>query len=136
MGILLLLWLLEPSLGLRRRRAIAGLLLELLTGRRLRLVLELVLLHLIILRDGHDHALRLGLIALGDGTGHVALGHFPVLLDEGAANTVVAGAAIPSAGAFDAVSLADLTALHHRLTVWGVKQKEMEVVGQLESKKG
>lgn len=82
----------------------------LVSGLRRSLVL------LLLLRRGgrgHVHTLLLSLVALGDGTLREASLDLVVLLDEGAAETPVADAAVTHAAALNAEPLTDLTSLHH-----------------------
>lgn len=69
-------------------------------------------------RSRHLHAVGLSLVSLGDG-GVVACaeGDFTILLDEGAAEAAVGGAAVGAAGALDAVFLADFGSFDHVVAV-------------------
>lgn len=109
LDLVLLLLLLILLLILQR-----GLLLDVLL--RLLLLVLVVLLGMNLLRlSRHMHAFFLGLISLSDGanasTGSQS--NFSVLLNEGAAQTAVAGAAVAAAAALDTVLFADFGSFHH-----------------------
>lgn len=91
-------------------------LLMLRKGCRMLLLLLLVMLRLLL---RHDHALLVGLVALGDGTGGGAGDDLLVMLDDGTARAPVGSAAVGGTVALDAVALPDLGPLEHGVTLMG-----------------
>lgn len=79
--------------------------------------LLLLLVVLLLLRLGHNHALLVGLVALGDGAAGGTGDNLLVVLDESAACAPVGDTAVAGTVALDSVALPDLTTLDHGVTV-------------------